>query len=555
MKKIIFVFLFGICCLNTQAQINPPVIQWQNDIGGVGNEWFSTMTQTNDGGFLIGGYSSSILSGDKTENSVGSRDYWVLKINSYGNIIWQNDIGGSLYDGLFSVDETTDGGYILGGSSDSHISGDKTEDVIGVTDYWVIKLDSLGNVQWQNTIGGNDADELFSINQTTDGGYIIGGSSASNISGDKTEDIVGGTVSTYDYWIVKLNSAGVVQWDKTIGGNDNDVLYSIEQTQDGGYILGGTSYSNASGNKTENVIGGVGDADYWIVKVDSTGGFQWDNTIGGTSGESLFNIFQTPDGGYIMGGSSTSDSSGDKTENRFGTNINYSDYWILKLNSAGNIQWQRTIGGDSSDVVYSISPTINNKILVAEISLSGISGNKTEANFGSNDFWVLELSSNGNILWQKEIGGDNYDVVGDIIPTTEYGVLVGGFSFSGISGNKTDDNVNQNYQTSDYWIIKLAPDSIYENSVCCLLIDNSVSISPNPATNEIKITNLSCTASCGPTENQISIFNLLGQQVLYRVANPPWRIGNSNNATINVFDFPAGIYVVTIFDGEKIVCK
>ncbi|TSA49310.1 MAG: T9SS C-terminal target domain-containing protein [Sphingobacteriales bacterium] len=144
----------------------------------------------------------------------------------------------------------------------------------------------------------------------------------------------------------------------------------------------------------------------------------------------------------------------------------------------------------------------------------------------------MELSSTGNILWQKEIGGNNQDVAQSIIKTNDNGVLVGGWSFSGISGNKTDDNVNQNYQTPDYWIIKLAPDSVYENSDCCLLSDNNkFSISPNPTTNEIKIS------------------NLLGQQV------KNISVSNEQNHTINISDFPSGIYMLTVSNAVTVVTK
>ena len=150
-------------------------------------------------------------------------------------IEWQNTIGGNYTDQLYSIQQTTDGGYILGGWSESYISGDKTENSFGGSDYWVVKLDSIGNIQWQNTIGGNSGDGLYSVQQTTDGGYILGGVSTSNISGDKTENSQG----YIDYWVVKLDASGNIQWQNTIGGNSDDYLTSIQQTTDGGYILGG----------------------------------------------------------------------------------------------------------------------------------------------------------------------------------------------------------------------------------------------------------------------------------------------------------------------------
>ncbi len=211
------------------------------------------------------------------------------------SIYWQKTIGGNVGDVLRSIQQTNDGGYILGGNSWSGISGNKTESGLGGDDYWVVKLDSSGYIQWQNTIGGDTTDILNSIQQTLDGGYILGGYSKSNSSWDKTEDSKG----AYDYWVVKLDSSGNIQWQNTIGGDSSDVLSSIQQTLDGGYILGGSSESNSSGDKTENILGG---ADYWVVKLDSFGNIQWQNTIGGNNLDELTSIQQTTDGGYILGG-------------------------------------------------------------------------------------------------------------------------------------------------------------------------------------------------------------------------------------------------------------
>ncbi|MBK7887449.1 MAG: hypothetical protein IPJ86_09135 [Bacteroidetes bacterium] len=219
-------------------------------------------------------------------------------------IEWQRTIGGSSGDILLSIKQTNDGGYILGGFSESNISGDKSE-ISWFGDYWMVKTDSLGNIQWQNTIGGNSLDFLTSISQTSDGGYILGGYSESNISRDKTEINIGGS----DYWIVKTDSLGIIQWQNTIGGTSDDFLKSIQQTTDGGYILGGYSESNFSGDKTENSIGYQ---DYWVVKTDSIGNIQWQNTIGGDNYDELYTIQQTTDGGYILGGWSQSSFSGIK---------------------------------------------------------------------------------------------------------------------------------------------------------------------------------------------------------------------------------------------------
>ena len=195
-------------------------IQWQNTIGGSGDDYGLTTKPTSDGGYIVLGASDSNISGDKTENSRGGLDYWILKLDSSGNITWQHTYGGAQPDFEAFGEQTSDGGYIVGGYSDSNISGDKTDPSNGQRDFWILKLDSNGDIVWQNSIGGSMVDEVLMTSQTTDGGYIIGGFSNSPASGDKSENSAG----MRDYWIVKLNSSGNVQWENTIGGNDNDLV-------------------------------------------------------------------------------------------------------------------------------------------------------------------------------------------------------------------------------------------------------------------------------------------------------------------------------------------
>jgi Secretion system C-terminal sorting domain len=421
-------------------------IEWQNTIGGSFSDFLNSIQQTADGGYILGGTSSSNISGDKTESSMGSGDYWVVKIDSVGNIQWQNTIGGSSSDVLKSIQQTSDGGYILGGYSQSNISGDKTESSIGQTyDYWIVKIDSLGIIQWQNTIGGSGTDMLNSIQQTSDGGYFLGGSSSSNSSADKNKNCLGGI----DYWYVKVDSNGVIQWENTIGGTGIDGLYSVRQTADGGFILGGQSNSNISGSKSENSLGYI---DYWIVKLTPQGFIQWENTIGGGGDDNLYSVQQTSDGGYILGGQSSSNITGDKTENNISGTV---DYWIVKLNNLGVIQWQNTIGGSGSDILYSIQQTTDGGYILSGVSSSNISEDKTENCMGKvgvkNDYWIVKLDSLGAIQWQNTIGGRANDEIRFIQQTKDGSYILGGNSESNRTGDKTE--YSNGYV--DYWIVKL----------------------------------------------------------------------------------------------------
>ncbi|MBK7887445.1 MAG: T9SS type A sorting domain-containing protein [Bacteroidetes bacterium] len=453
-------------------------IEWQNTIGGNWNDYLQCVHQTSDGGYILGGWSSSGIFGDKTENNIGSDDYWILKTDSAGNILWQNTIGGSSTDKLFSIQQTYDGGFILGGHSVSDISGDKTENSMGSSwDYWFVKTDSIGNIQWQNTIGGNDDDHFISIEQTSDGGYILGGSSKSNISGDKTENSLG----YIDYWIVKTDSSGNIQWQNTIGGSLDDVLQSIKQTSDGGFILGGFSKSDISGDKTENAIGLLNRNDYWIVKVDSIGNIQWQNTIGGNDVDLLYSIQQTYDGGYILGGWSVSNFSGDKTENSLG----YWDYWILKTDDLGNIQWQNTIGGNFFDGIRFIEQTNNGGFILGGESTSNISGYKSENCIGTNDFWIVRTDEVGQVIWENTIGGNDFDGLLSIEQTSDGSFILGGSSLSNISEDKSKNCLGNN----DYWIVKLTDNlNLISGHLFADINNNGIQDSGEPPLAALKIT-------------------------------------------------------------------
>lgn len=264
------------------------------------------------------------IGGDKTQAGRGGKDFWIVKTTSRGKKLWDATFGGNQFEELFTIQQTADFGYIMGGYSLSGINGDKTDPSRGRYDFWVVKTDLLGRKQWDAAYGGNDDDWLAQIRQTIDGGYILGGWSWSGNSGDKSKPNKG----TNDYWIIKTDGHGVRQWDADFGGNSNDYLTSIEQTADGGYVLGGYSSSPVSGNKTQATQGGT---DYWVVKTDANGKKQWDADFGGSDFDFMDDIKQTADNGYILGGHSASNASGDKTQDSRGFN----DYWIIKTNADG----------------------------------------------------------------------------------------------------------------------------------------------------------------------------------------------------------------------------
>ena len=440
-----------------KEEVSGTFVEWDNTLGGgitMGsfalNDELKSIKQTSDGGYIVGGYSWSNMSTDKSENNLSTNtqtvvtpDYWVIKLNANGVKEWDNTLGGSSIDILEIVQPTSDGGYFLGGHSNSNNSPDKSEDNLGQYDYWVVKLNAAGVKEWDNTIGASGgSDQLYAIQQTTDGGYILGGYSNSNSSPDKLENNLG----QYDYWVVKLNAAGVKEWDNTIGGSGDDQLYSLQQTTDGGYILGGYSNSNSSPDKSEMGKGGY---DYWVVKLNAGGVKEWDNTIGGSGDDKLYAIKQTTEGGYILGGYSNSNSSPDKYENSLGGN----DYWIVKLYASGIIQWDNTIGGNHNDELFSLQVTTDGGYILGGSSWSNSSPDKSENNLGFGyDYWVVKLNVGGIIQWENTIGGSYYDELFSIEQTIDEGYIMGGRSESNFSPDKSENNLGQ----YDYWVVKLS---------------------------------------------------------------------------------------------------
>ena len=276
-------------------------IEWQKCLGGRDGDgdWAESIQQTSDGGFIVAGWTWS-NDGDVSGNHGGS-DYWVVKLNSSGRIVWQKCLGGSDDDGASSIQQTSDGGFIVAGvteSNDGDVSGNH-----GGKDCWVVKLNPSGDIVWQKCLGGSDDDGASSIQQTSDGGFIVAGCTWSN-DGD-----VSGNHGGPDFWVVKLNSSGDIIWQKCLGGSDDDGASSIQQTSDGGFIVTGSTGSNDG-----DVSGNHSNWDYWVVKLNSSGRIEWQKCLGGSDFDDTYSIQQTSDGGFIVAGY-TESNDGDVSGN------------------------------------------------------------------------------------------------------------------------------------------------------------------------------------------------------------------------------------------------
>jgi len=338
-----------------------------------------------------------------------------IETYSQPNIEWRKTYGGSNVEIGHSIIQTSDNNLVIAGYATSDNSGD----VIGFTndkDGWIIKIDLVGNLLWQKIIGGNEDDIINSIIQTSDNGLIVVGESNS-------DDILP-DYGSFDYWVVKLDSSGNTVWENKYGGSAQDKANSIFQTSDGGYIICGQS-SSTNGDISNN----IGNSDFWIVKINSTGTIEWEKSFGGTFIDIAREIKQTSDGSYVVVGTTYS-SNGDVVGANGGQGI---DIWVIKLDSTGNLVWQNPLGGTGIDEGYSIQETSDGGYIVGgeTDSINGdVSGNSTSQR---DNFWVIKLNSLGNIEWESSPVFFRDDIGRSIIQTVDGGYLIVGDNFADLS--------------------------------------------------------------------------------------------------------------------------
>ncbi|MFA6336440.1 MAG: hypothetical protein WCX23_00500 [Candidatus Paceibacterota bacterium] len=375
----------GACVGFYDTVAEPEEITWIKTFGGSGNDVSRSIRQTSDGGYVLAGYTNS--------SGAGGYDFLVIKIDSSGNVSWSKTFGGPGSDSIRFAQQTSDGGYVLAGETSSYGAGG--------SDSFIIKLDSSGNVSWSKTFGGPGSDGIFSAQQTSDGGYVLTGitdsygvggyginnifitklDSSGNVSWSKIIEISGidfaysaqqtsdgGYVlagkSAFDgFLVIKLDSSGNVSWSKFFNGDG--MTYSIRQTSDGGYVLAG--YTDDYG---------AGDSDLIVIKLDSSGNVSWSKIIGGPGSDNVFSAQQTSDGGYVLAGETSSYGAGG------------SDSFIIKLDSSGNVSWSKTFGGPGSEAISSIQQTSDGGYIAA--------GYTNSYGAGGYDSFIIKLDSSGN---------------------------------------------------------------------------------------------------------------------------------------------------------------
>jgi predicted secreted protein len=352
---------------------------WNETYGGASYDTARSVVRTSDGGYALTGSTGSF--------GVGGTDFWLVKTDPAGNAQWNKTYGGTglSLDDAYALVQTSDGGYALAGMRNY--------------DFWLVKTDSSGNAQWNKTYVGSYNGVAYALVQTSDGGYALAGYTNSFGAGD------------FDFWLVKTDSSGNAQWNKTYGGLYEDVAYALVQTGDGGYALAGWRDALGAANY-----------DFWLVKTDSSGNAQWNKTYGGTSVDCAYALVQTSGGGYALVGITNSFGAGSW------------DFWLVKADSLGNAQWNKTYGGTTDDYANDLVQTSDGGyVLTGETGSFGA---------GGGDSWLVKTDSAGNMMWNKTYGGINTDGAYALVQTGDGGYALAGYTRSYGAGN------------SDFWLVK-----------------------------------------------------------------------------------------------------
>ncbi len=491
LKSFLVFFAFVIVNI-TYAQV--PSVQWKKTIGGSNTDFIRSVVLTTDGGYIIAG--STFSTNGDLQNITGG-PIWIVKLDANGTTQWQKCYGGVSGDEALSIIQTNEGGYMVSGyctAANTAVIGQH-----GNEDFLAMKLNALGEIEWQKAYGGDDDERAMSVIQTSDGGYALTGYTHSYdgvimpVNGDIT-NFNGGS----DIWIVRIDSVGTLLWQKIIGSNGGERAYSIIQTTDGGFVVAGEF--------------GIS---FIVAKLNSLGVVQWQRLYADTN--TVYNIKQTIDGGYIIVGVGVTSLYAVTSRN----------FVVIKTDSLGTTQWRKDYGGNGNEYARSVVLEPDGGYVIAGEASSYYSGDIQNSN-GSIDYWIIKINSIGNFVWKKVLGGNNEDTALDIKRTSD------GYIVAGITRSNTGDVVGFNGGVRDGWIIKLNNNPLSNDSSEKHLFQ----IFPNPTKDYFGVTNTNNLEI-----SQVKILDIAGKIV-----------GESyeNFQKISLNHLKGGLYFVQIFSNESI---
>lgn len=484
-----------------------PEIDWQRCYGGSAFEEGHAVVQTSDGGYAIAG---------ARENGSNGWDYFVVKVDASGNPEWQRMYGGSAEDKAYGLKQTPDGGYIVVGYARSN-NGDVTGNN-GQADCWVVKLDASGDIEWQRALGGPGFDAGYDVILTTDAGYLI----------TAWADQAGGDVSEHygsaDFWIVRLYVDGSIEWERSFGGSGTDLLRAAVATSDGGYLIVGATES-ADGHITDP----LGGWDMWVLKLDPNGELQWQRTYGGSGGDGAGDVVLVSAGGYLIAGS-TSSTDGDVSES-FGND----DLWLVRVDAMGELLWERSYGGSSVEWSNGIVAVANGYVMAGSTSSSD--GDITGYQGGFYDYWLIRVDLEGELIWQRCLGGPGDDRAGALDTTADGGYIVAGLS------NSNGGDVTSLFPGYDIWVVKLDADPTMIEEVSGL---SNLSVFPVPSMSDVTL-DFSLESAARVS---VQLMNMAGQQT--RQLLDAKLSAGEQRLTWSMADLPSGLYALRITVGGQV---
>ncbi|HMB63550.1 MAG TPA: hypothetical protein VKN36_10790 [Eudoraea sp.] len=436
----LFVISIVVSCSDDAMEIpaqNGPAISgfmgeldWVKNFGGSGSETGQSVIATNDGGYAVLGYTNS-TNGDIVGKTTNVNDYWLLKFDAEGNLQWNRTFGGSKDDRGQSVIQTSDGGFaIIGYAMSSDGDGSNNE---GFHDNWILKLSNEGTIEWERSFGFSGHDHSYDVVQTVDGGYFFAGFLDVVSSGGEGSTFKANSLTRHgvgEFWGTRIDAQGNLLWRRYFGGTNNDRAHSVVQANDGGFIMAGFSESGDA-----DISLSKGSYDFWVVKVDETGQLVWERSYGGSGIEVSYDIANTSDNAYVITGHTFS-TDGDVSRNR-----GSSDVWLIKIDDHGKLLWEKTYGGSGFDAAQSVSLAGDGGFLLAGNTKS--SDMDVTENAGENDIWILKTDSEGVLLWQQTYGGTSLDSGFDAIEDGQNRLLLVGSSpsndFPGVDNNGMAD--------------------------------------------------------------------------------------------------------------------
>ena len=438
MKKYTLILLFFFLCNCSKKDVFeiPEIdanVYFIETIGGSKNDAFNAITKTIDGGYIAAGYTQS-NDGDIISKTNISFDFLVSKFSSENILEWQKHFGGSKDDKALDIIQTLGGDFIISGSSES--SDLDVSENAGSKDFWLVKLSNNGILLWEKSFGFLGEDYGTTLLETKDGGFLITGVldvSASNGQGNAKSTITNHAGG--DYWVLKTNNLGAIEWSRYFGGSFTEIPLGIVETDNHNYIIVGSSDSNDF-----NISNNNGSYDFWMTKIATDGSLLLEKTFGGSEIDEASAIIAANDGSFIIVGNTR---SADKDVSK---NNGAADIWILKVSAEGNLIWEKTIGGSSFEVAKAIYKTQDNGFLIAGSSRSLDNGFQ---NKGQNDALILKINENGNLLWQKTFGGSEIDFLYDVVELNNKSIIAVGESSS------SDQDIHENKGFTDALVIQI----------------------------------------------------------------------------------------------------